>query len=103
MQYEEIIQSINNHLKQSSKPFYSDFYVGITEDVKKRLFSEHQVNEKIDWWIYCYADTEEIAREVEKFYIEKGMDGGKGGGKGNGETKYIYCYEINEHTKERDE
>ena len=36
MQFEEIIKSINEHLKKSSRPFYSDFYVGITEDVKKR-------------------------------------------------------------------
>ncbi len=103
MQFEEIIKSINEHLKKSSRPFYSDFYVGITEDVKKRLFRDHQVNEKTDWWIYCHADTEDIARDVESYYLEKGMSGGNGGGKGKGETKYIYCYEINEHTKERNE
>lgn len=103
MQYEEIKQSIDEHLKKSSKPFYSDFYIGITEDVKDRLFGYHQVNEKTDWWIYCFADTEDIARSIEKLYLDKGMNGGDGGGKGNGKTKYVYCYEINEHTKERND
>lgn len=103
MLYDEIIQSIEEHLKKSTKLFYSDFYIGITEDIRDCLFGYHQVEEKTDWWIYCFADTEEIARKIEKFYLQKGMDGGVGRDKDNGETKYVYCYEINEHTIERDE
>lgn len=103
MSYEEIIKDIEEHLKISSKPLYSDFYIGITEDIQERLFGYHQVVDKTDWWIYCRADTEGIARDVEKFYLEKGMDGGTGGGTGKGNTQYVYCYEINEHTKEHDE
>lgn len=103
MTKDEIIKSINEHLTKSLKRYYKDFYVGITEDVEGRLFGYHRVSKSSDWWIYRYADTEEIARDVEAFYLAKGMDGDKGGGKGNGQTKIVYCYEISDHTKERDD
>ena len=102
MEYNKIIETIDNHLKKSAKRYYRDFYIGITEDVNGRLFGYHKVNRDADWWIYCSADTEEVAREVEKYYLDKGMDGGDGGGRGNGMTRFIYCYEINDNTKERE-
>jgi hypothetical protein len=103
MTYGEIINSIETHLSKSTKKFYKDFYIGITDNVDQRLFGYHQVSRTNGWWIYCSADTEEIARQVEAYYLEKGMDGGKGGGKGEGNTKIVYCYEITNLTKERDE
>lgn len=38
---EEIIKDIDNHLQKSGKQYYSDFYVGITNDIERRLFEEH--------------------------------------------------------------
>lgn len=103
MTKDEIIKSINEHLTKSLKRYYKDFYIGITENIDNRLFGDHRVNRSADWWIYRIADTEEIAREVEAYYLEKGMDGNKGGGKGKGQTRIVYCYEISNHTKERDD
>lgn len=103
MTKEEIIRNFDEHLTKSLKRYYKDFYVGITENVEDRLFGYHKVSKSSDWWIYRIADTEDIARTVESYYLDKGMDGDKGGGKGNGKTKIVYCYEINDHTKERDE
>lgn len=101
MDKETIIQTINHHLTKSEKEFYQDYYIGITNDVDERLFSYHQVDKESDWWIHCKADTEEISREVEKCFLDKGMDGDTGGGNPNTPPLYVYCYEIGEHTKER--
>ena len=103
MTYKDIINSIDEHLSKSPKQYYKDFYIGITDNIDERLFGYHQVNRNSDWWIYCPADTEDIARKIESYYLDKGMDGGKGGGKGNGQTKFVYCYEINNQTRQRDE
>lgn len=103
MTYNDIIKSIDDHLSKSPKHYYKEYYIGITDNIEERLFGYHKVNRNSDWWIYCRADTEEIARDVEAYYLGKGMDGGTGGGKGNGQTKYVYCYEITNNTKERDD
>lgn len=101
MDKSSIIKRINEHLSKSIKEYYQNYYIGITNDVKERLFNYHKVDEGNDWWIYCRADTEEICREVEKFYLDKGMDADTGGGNPNTPPTFVYCYEINEHTKER--
>ena len=99
MTKDDIINAIDEHLTKSERKFYSDFYVGITDNIEERLFGYHNVNKVTDWWIHCYADSEQIAREIEKHYLELGMDGGTGGGSGDGNTRYVYCYEKNDHTR----
>lgn len=100
MIYDDIIKSIDEHLSKSPKRYYRDFYIGITDNINERLFGYHQVNKQTDWWIFCAGDSEDIARKVEKYYIDKGMRGNPGGGKGKGKTKIVYCYEITNNTKE---
>ena len=39
-----------------------------------------------------------VARQVEKHYLDKGMQGGDG--EGNNESNIVYCYEVSEETKE---
>ena len=72
-----IISDINCHLSKSSKQYYSDFYIGITNDIERRLFGEHN---------------------VEEYFLEQGMKGDTGGG--NNGTVYVYCYEITNNTIE---
>ena len=99
MSKDDIINAIDEHLTKSIKKYYSDFYIGITDNIEERLFGYHQVRKNSDWWIHCHADSEEIAREIEKHYLELGMDGGTGGGSGDGNTIYFYFYEKNDHTR----
>ena len=94
----QIIADINAHLQNSEKRFYSDFYIGITNDVERRLFGEHRVSKKDGWWIYRSADTKSIAQAVEEYYLEKGMLGDTGGGNEN--SVIVYCYEITRYTEE---
>lgn len=95
---EEIISDIDAHLAKSRKEYYSDFYIGITNDVDRRLFNEHGVRRENDWWIYRAAEDKETAQEVEEYYLAKGMHGDTGGG--TDETIYVYCYEVANHTRE---
>ena len=48
----EIILDVESHLACSKKNYYSDFYIGITNDVDRRLFGEHNVDKNHSWWIY---------------------------------------------------
>ena len=80
MTKDAIINDLEKHLSDSVKQYYRDFYVGITNDENRCLFTDHNVDKDNDWWIYCKADSEEIARDVEKYYLEIGMKGDIGGG-----------------------
>ncbi len=78
---------------------YSSWYVGIATSPKNRLFEDHNVDEKNDRWIYVLANSSDIAREIEKYFIEKlGTDGGTGGG--DDSSKYVYAYKKTSSTKE---
>jgi hypothetical protein len=92
-----IITNIKNHIS-SRGGGYSDWYVGIAEDPEKRL-SEHNVNLKSgDIWIYDHATSSDVAREVEKYFIEILKTDGGGGG-GSDSSDYVYAYKKNQHTK----
>lgn len=100
MTEQQIITDINNHLQYSNKAYYSDFYIGITNDIGRRLFgaSEHNVNKEKNWWIYRTADSKEIAEKVEQHFIHLGMQGQPGGGRQD--TTKVYCYEITSDTRQ---
>lgn len=98
MTFEEIINDIEAYRDKHDKNISSQLYVGITNDVDRRLFGFHRVPRRTHWWICCPADNVEIAREVEKYYLEEGMQGGDGGG--NNKSNIVYCYEVTEDTKE---
>lgn len=78
---------------------YSDWYVGITNDIDRRLFDEHKVDKKLDRWIYSPAESKDVAQEVEEFFLDKGMDGATGGG--NADTIHVYAFKKNSHTDPR--
>lgn len=95
--FSQIVDEIEEHLKKSRKEYYSDFYIGITEDVQRRLFVEHNVSRENSWYITRTAINEDTARKVEKHFLDLGMKGGAGGGTN---PTIIYCYEISNNTKQ---
>ena len=78
---------------------YNNWYVGITNDIRKRLFGDHNVSEKDSWYIYRTASSSEIARRVEKYFLNLGLDGGDGGG--DDTSRIVYAYRITLNTVER--
>jgi hypothetical protein len=94
----QIIQDIDAHLAKSRTNYYSNFYIGITDNIEERLFSFHKVPKKGHWYIYRQAPNDAQARVVERYYLDKGMDGGEGGSKN---AIWVYCYKISNETNER--
>lgn len=64
---------------------YNIWTIGITDDPERRR--GEQGNPK--YWHYWKADTEGIARSVEKYFLDKGMKGDVGGGKS---PNYVYIF-----------
>jgi len=92
----EIIARFKNHITTCGGPC-CDWYVGIAQNPVTRLFNDHVVNKQTDVWIYDYAYTSDVARSVEKYFIETlGCDGGAGGG--DDTTNAVYAYKKNHRT-----
>ena len=64
---------------------YSVWTIGITDDPERRK-KEH--NNPVPWY-HWRADTEAIARRVEKYFLDKGMKGAGGGGES---PNYVYIF-----------
>lgn len=84
----EIKQEIKAHIDKEGSA-YSNWYVGITNNIDRRS-NEHNVDRELSWWIYRTANSDEIARKIEKYFIGLGTDGGDGGG--DETSKIVYAY-----------
>ena len=93
----QIIQEFNNYIRNNGGD-YSRWYFGIASDPSDRLFSDHNVNkDKEDAWVFRDCGSETAARKVEKYFLDRGCDGGAGGG--DSSTRYAYAYKKNTHTR----
>lgn len=77
---------------------YSEWYVGITANPRKRLFNDHNVSEHSGVYICKDAGSESAAREIEGYFLNLGTDGGGGGG--DGSSRYVYAYRKTPTTNE---
>ena len=77
---------------------YPNWYVGIASNPRNRLFNDHNVDEQKNYWIIRDAGSEPVARQIEKFFLDKGCQGGGGGG--DASTRYVYAYRITSTTRE---
>lgn len=95
MTSQQIVNDITNYVFKIGG-LYKEWYIGITSDGRQRLFNDHQVNENTDNWIFAPADTNEIARYTETYFLNQGYDGGTGGG--DTSSKIVYAYKKNGRT-----
>ena len=78
---------------------FNSWNVGITDDPRRRLFSEHGVIENKDNYIFEEASSHEAASEIETYFVNTlGTDGGTGGG--DYLTTFVYAYLKRKHTKQ---
>ena len=84
---QQIIDEIKDHFTNIP---YKQCYVGITSEVESRLFKDHNVSQNNGHWIKINAENHSIAREIERHFINTGMDGGDGGGDASSTTVYAY-------------
>ncbi len=95
--YDEIVTDISNHIKKRGGS-YAEYYCGITNDAERRLFDEHNVDKEHGVWIYRTANSDDVARKVEQYFLAKGCEGGSGGG--DEDSNVVYCYKITRTTVE---
>ena len=94
---QQVKNFLNDKLRAHPATSNDQWYVGIATDAKDRLFKDHNVDKTKDQWAHSKADTEEIARSVEKHFLNAGCGGGPGGGDAG--SKYVYVYLKSSRTK----
>ena len=80
MKESEIIAEIEKKVS-----YYSAWTIGITNDPKRRREEHGNPSSWYEW----KANSEKIVRNVEKYFLDKGMKGGGGGGE-NPTWVYIF-------------
>ena len=96
MSYDKIVAEFDEYIEKRGGK-YSDYYVGITDDAERRLFDEHKVDRDHGSWVYAPAISDDVARKVEKHYLDLGCEGGSGGG--DEDSRIVYCYKMTSTTE----
>jgi len=86
MSESELKKEIEEHRKKYK---YSSWTIGITNDPKRRKEEHENDGKKVGMWKDWKANSEKIARNVEKYFQDKGMKGGEGGGD---KPTYVYIF-----------
>jgi len=89
MNESEIIQAIEKRVMSTESKKYSIWTIGITDDTERRKVEHDNAGDDTKYWMDWKADTETIARNVEKYFLAKGMKGGTGGGE---HPTYVYIF-----------
>lgn len=80
MTEQEIKTAIEGHIKS-----YSVWTIGVTDDPDRRK----QEHDNPQCWHHWNAPTEDAARRIEKYFVDKGCKGDTGGG---GDADYVYIF-----------
>ncbi len=108
---EKDIETIKNEIetfKSQNGGNYQDYYIGITNDVERRLVEtdetiiEHKRNGEYTqgdptYKAECYNRDEAV--EIEQYFQIKGMQKFNPRSVGVDESKFIYCYKMTEENK----
>jgi len=86
MNYIEIVKAINDKVGSSS---YSIWTIGVTDYPNTRKTQHESDSENVKQWSQWKTDSEKVGRDVEKHFLDLGMEGGSGGG---GEAGYVYVF-----------
>ncbi len=68
---------------------YSIWTIGITDDPERRQSEYSSAGRYVTHWKHWKTDSENIGREVEKYFLSLGMKGDTGGG---GMAGYVYIF-----------
>ena len=94
MDYNTVIKRIETYMSKFEGD-YTDWYIGITKDLDERLFDVHKVEEN-GIWISFGADTEEVVKKVEEYFLNKKTDGNPTPLEEN--VRIVYVYKKNAKT-----
>ena len=92
-----IIQEVEEHVQKNGGTF-REWFVGVTADPKKALFTEHRLKSNGDAWICRRAIDDLQAGEVSSYFVS--VRGTKGGKRASSlDEVYVYAYKIKPHTR----
>lgn len=91
-----IRSEIQRYIKKHGNNF-GKWYVGITSDIERRLFSAHNVDKSRGTWIYLTAESSHSARDVKQYFLDKKKTMGAPGG-GFRNRNIVYAYKISNNT-----
>ncbi len=93
---QQIVNGIDAHIRYHGGT-YSSWYCGISADANDRLLNGHSANSQANAARYWDAGSEMAAREIEKYFLDRGCQGGGGGGYN---PRQVYVYRISPTTRE---
>ena len=94
---EEAINKIKNKIEFEGYP-YPSWYIGIANDIKKKLFEHHNVNDQNGKWIYITVPSNSDAKEIKKYFEERLVSIDNEDDDDNG--LIVFAYKINTATKQ---
>ncbi|HOC94185.1 MAG TPA: hypothetical protein PKH33_17680 [bacterium] len=83
------IQDMEDYVRNNGGK-YSEWYAGIATDPDYTLFTRHNVDRVTGKKIYRTFSTDTQARQVEKYFLDKGCAGDDGGGDSSTKSAYLY-------------
>jgi hypothetical protein len=67
--------------------------IGLTHDLKERkTYWKDTEKKNVDYWSDWQADSLSDAQDIERHFIDKGMQGGTGGDLSSRYTTYVYVF-----------
>ena len=94
---QEIITDIKTFITTNGGNF-TEWYVGICNDVNNRLAAVHKLNPKLDKWVFRTAPTSAVAKEIEYYFVKiLGAEGASAAGSDIDDK--VYAYKKSERTE----
>ena len=69
---EKAISAIEVHMGKFTSP-PTNWYIGIANNVRQKLFIEHNVSEQNDKWIYTTLESNDSAKEIKRHFVNIGL------------------------------
>ena len=88
MNAQEIAGEIDKWVRHSGGP-YKKWTVGVTDNPAQRRRQHEQGGGGVLWWHTWNASSEQAARSIEQYFLNKGMQGDTGG-RGNADHVYVF-------------
>jgi hypothetical protein len=90
-----IINEIIDHIRRVGGG-YSDWYIGIADNLRRTLFDEHNVDKNLYTYFTKVAPNNMAAEMIEKYFKDQGCQGDSE--TGNELSRVIYAYRITNST-----
>ena len=89
MEKSQIISEIESRVNDSETADYSIWTVGISDTPKVRKDQHDNDGKDIQHWKDWSTNSEKDGRDIEEYFLDKGMKGDTGG---RGSASYVYIF-----------